>query len=345
MKCPKCGYLGFETSDRCRNCGYDFSLTVDLSPATELPLHSAEGAGAPLADFDLSESDVGARNDAGSLDLDRLIGTPEPEFSPTHRSRSRATAPDAPEALEAPDALGSRRARHAPRAGDTRANATAGKSRRAGLPFDGDDDTPLITAPRPARPPLSVRRTTPEIPRVRARTTTPRPDELELFEAEPVGPDSFVDAEAPGASPTPPAVHAEQAGLAARAIAALIDVVLLGAINVAVLYLTLAMTGLGRDEIGTLPLAPLVLFFVILDGGYLVAFIAASGQTIGKMLTHIRVIRDDGQRVDIAGAVLRAVGCGLSLLTAGLGYLPAFLTTDGRALQDRISRTRVVSAR
>ena len=26
MKCPKCAYLGFETGDRCKNCGYDFSL-------------------------------------------------------------------------------------------------------------------------------------------------------------------------------------------------------------------------------------------------------------------------------------------------------------------------------
>ena len=26
MKCPKCDYLGFETGDRCKNCGYDFSL-------------------------------------------------------------------------------------------------------------------------------------------------------------------------------------------------------------------------------------------------------------------------------------------------------------------------------
>jgi uncharacterized RDD family membrane protein YckC len=90
---------------------------------------------------------------------------------------------------------------------------------------------------------------------------------------------------------------------------------------------------------------PLLLFFVILDGGYLVAFIAASGQTIGKMVTHLRVMRDDGRRVDVGGAVLRAAGCGLSLLTAGLGYLPAFITADGRALQDRLSKTRVVSAR
>ena len=33
MKCPKCDYLGFETGDRCKNCGYDFSLLA--APQTE----------------------------------------------------------------------------------------------------------------------------------------------------------------------------------------------------------------------------------------------------------------------------------------------------------------------
>ena len=33
MKCPKCDYLGFETGDRCRNCGYDFSLLPVVDPA------------------------------------------------------------------------------------------------------------------------------------------------------------------------------------------------------------------------------------------------------------------------------------------------------------------------
>ena len=32
MKCPKCAYIGFEESDRCRHCGYDFSL-IDTAPA------------------------------------------------------------------------------------------------------------------------------------------------------------------------------------------------------------------------------------------------------------------------------------------------------------------------
>jgi uncharacterized RDD family membrane protein YckC len=43
MKCPKCGYLGFEPVERCRNCGYDFSLTSNPSPPLELPLKQDPG--------------------------------------------------------------------------------------------------------------------------------------------------------------------------------------------------------------------------------------------------------------------------------------------------------------
>ena len=43
MKCPKCDYLGFETGDRCKNCGYDFSLAADTAPRDrDLPLREVE---------------------------------------------------------------------------------------------------------------------------------------------------------------------------------------------------------------------------------------------------------------------------------------------------------------
>ena len=42
MKCPKCEYLGFETGDRCRNCGYDFSLAVTVPSEPELLLRDPE---------------------------------------------------------------------------------------------------------------------------------------------------------------------------------------------------------------------------------------------------------------------------------------------------------------
>jgi hypothetical protein len=57
MKCPKCGYIGFESTDKCRNCGYEFSLAAPRSQAFDLPLKIDDSAEAPrdipfsIADF------------------------------------------------------------------------------------------------------------------------------------------------------------------------------------------------------------------------------------------------------------------------------------------------------
>ena len=53
MKCPKCGYLGFETTDRCRNCRYDFSL-APLAVEPDLALQTGDGMPDPTADFELA---------------------------------------------------------------------------------------------------------------------------------------------------------------------------------------------------------------------------------------------------------------------------------------------------
>jgi uncharacterized RDD family membrane protein YckC len=356
MKCPKCGYLGFETSERCRNCGYDFSLAVDVGPPDDgLPLRSSAGPGAPLADFDLSPFDAGAPTE-DHLDLDRLIGDPSPG-APGALGAQGASAPGAPGAgAPSASAPGTTRAARSPRApagpnapGAPAPRRTPPHPAAPGAPgalplFGGDDDTPLITSPRPLRPPLSVRRTTPEIPRVRPR---PHQSSAKLEDGELT---FHLDRDQSAAEPPPPTAAASSHGLApasaaARLGAAVIDVVLLGVINLVVVYLTLALAGLSWQEYAVLPLAPLIAFLAILNGGYLAVFIAAAGQTIGKMVTGVRVIGDDGQRVSIAAAVMRTAGCAGSLLTLGLGYLPAFVATDRRALQDRIAGTRVVRAR
>ena len=61
------------------------------------------------------------------------------------------------------------------------------------------------------------------------------------------------------------------------------------------------------------------------------------------MLMGIKVIGDDGRSVDAAGGILRAIGCALVPLTLGLSYVPVLLTSDRRALHDRLAGTRVVS--
>jgi len=45
MKCPKCGYLGFDSGDRCKNCGYEFSLINQETIPSAIPdAHLTRGA-------------------------------------------------------------------------------------------------------------------------------------------------------------------------------------------------------------------------------------------------------------------------------------------------------------
>lgn len=47
MKCPKCAYVGFEPSDRCRHCGYDFSLMGETAaPAAPVRVEPVRFPGA-----------------------------------------------------------------------------------------------------------------------------------------------------------------------------------------------------------------------------------------------------------------------------------------------------------
>lgn len=47
MKCPKCQYVGYDAGDRCRHCGFEFSLATPLSTPGDLPLQ-AHAADLPL---------------------------------------------------------------------------------------------------------------------------------------------------------------------------------------------------------------------------------------------------------------------------------------------------------
>jgi uncharacterized RDD family membrane protein YckC len=202
------------------------------------------------------------------------------------------------------------------------------------LPFD---DGPLVPPPA-ARPPLAVRRSTPEVPRNRPRTTRPIRTEPLDFEAAPKS------AEASKAATDTVASLMEIPSLPVRLGAGLIDVLLLVGIDLVVLYLTLRVTGLQNTmaDLRVLPPVPFVGFLAIVAYGYVAAFTVAGGQTIGKMVLSLRVIGDDGRPVDAAGGMLRALGCMLVPITLGLSYLPALFTSDRRALHDRLAGTRVV---
>lgn len=345
MKCPKCGYLGFETGDRCRNCGYDFSLAPPSDG--DLALNQSNGAESPLADLELpSAARSSDRSTAPALDLDRLFGA-EPEHRLAHAVSPSAAAipattdpPISPLQLDEPE----------PPVMETA--VAEQESESSVLPFDeGAPARPL----RPARPPLGVRRTTPDMPRTRPRSNRPvrfessadTGNESPMFETiapkEPAVEDSPLSSTAPQI-PAPTLMDPASIGVRLGALA--IDSVLLGTVSLGVLVLTLRIAGLAVTwaDMSVLPPVPFLSFLGLLSLGYVATFTVAGGQTIGKMLTGARVIGDDGRPVDVAGGVLRALGCALVPLTVGLSYGPVVLTAERRALHDRLAGTRVVRA-
>jgi uncharacterized RDD family membrane protein YckC len=323
MKCPKCGYLGFDTGEQCRNCGYDFSLiastTPNVSPDPDLAFRTDDAETGPFEVW-----------------LDRTEGTTEEEAA---KSKLGEELPGLP--------------RTAPQSAAS----------DAGLPLfnpHGPDDIPLIALPAAPRPPLAVRRT-PETPRLRAVTRVVRHQEPALDfrarteeEPEEVANPEPVPMSAAGPAlqqPAPERAAPEQAlrgtpkvGLR-RVAAAAIDHAMLIAIDAIVVYFTLRMSGLGVAEVAALPVIPIATFLVILKLAYFSAFTSVGGQTIGKMAAGIRVVGDNHGPVNAACAIRRTLASVVSLLPLGLGFMPAFVGADRRTLHDRVAHTRVVSLR
>ncbi len=309
MKCPKCGYLGFEDVDRCRNCGYDFSLAAP-APLPDLTIRSNDTDADSLDDLALIDS-----ASAGPA----RISSPE-EFDPAAEARAvQAAAP----------------------VDTSSAQASVDEFR---LFADSIDDVPLITKPSAPRPPLAVRRSTPEVARVRTPPRTPMLDLAAEDEEHELAATVTPAARARTVewATTPEAEPRERASFGERIAAALIDIGVLGAIDFAVIYFTLQICGLTFATASSLPLAPLAAFLLIQNGGYLIAF-TAEGQTLGKMVAGIKVVAvRPGAPLDVGRATLRSLMWLLLAAPAGLGFVTALFNREQRGLHDQVAGTRVV---
>ena len=302
MRCPKCQYIAFEPGDRCRNCGYDFSLAVDdaaKSRPVDLPIRLQEEPG-PLGDFSIR--DENPREAGPSTTVGRFSRTP-------------ASGSDLP------------------------------------LFSGAAEGEPLVGAPRP---PLAVRRATPDPLRLRGRAARRDVEEPDLgFEPpttsleppEAMGLETNTDVPAPDneAAAHEPVAGENRAGPAMRLLGGAIDALLVIGVDAAVVYFTLAISGLTLAQVAVLPVAPMVGFFLVLNGGYVAAFTAVSGRTIGKMAAGTAVVRLDGGHVTFGQTLSRTCGYLLSALPVGLGFLLG-LVGARLALHDRLAGTHVIRA-
>ena len=329
MRCSKCQYISFDNSDRCRNCGYEFSLSSVDEEILDLPIRTGDEASGPLADFSLADIDRPALAPAAPAP------TPLP---PGRRDTATRTAPSG----ELPLFHGGSR----------------------------DDDAPLVKLPAVPRVPVSVRKSTvvprppqPQRPVFEEFELDLEPeDDLELEvddeDAAGEGDENYGDDNGTAAEDVAPAPRRQAAAHVAgsvdvapilpRLLAAIVDLALLLGMDALVLRLTLEICGLEFADAAAIPPIPFAAFLVLLNGGYVAAFTAAGGQTIGKMLTGIRVVTSEedawSDRVPVGSSALRALGYLVAALPAGLGFLPVLLGAERRGFHDRLAHTRVVRA-
>lgn len=69
-----------------------------------------------------------------------------------------------------------------------------------------------------------------------------------------------------------------------------------------------------------------------------------NGQTPGKMLLNIRVVKVDGSPLTATDAFIRYLGYALNWLSLGVGWLWTFFDKDRQGWHDKLAKTYVVSA-
>ncbi|PAW80269.1 MAG: hypothetical protein B9S27_06590 [Opitutia bacterium Tous-C8FEB] len=82
--------------------------------------------------------------------------------------------------------------------------------------------------------------------------------------------------------------------------------------------------------------------FLLVLAGYGAVLWRLRGTTIGGTVCGLRVVRTDGREVDWTTAGLRALGCFLSLLPLGLGFLWIAFDRDHQAWHDKVAGTVVL---
>lgn len=134
-----------------------------------------------------------------------------------------------------------------------------------------------------------------------------------------------------------------------RSVAFLADVGLVAALTVAggilvggTVQIGGAFSSAPQADLDRLEWVAKTLFSMVIDVCYFTLFVGWRGQTPGKMLLGLKIIRVGGEEVGYARALLRWFGQGLGLLLFGLGFLMVAFSRRKQGLHDKLAGTYVV---
>jgi hypothetical protein len=150
------------------------------------------------------------------------------------------------------------------------------------------------------------------VPSTPAPSTAPAPGPMPAFAAP----------AAPSAPPLISAATGTRAGFIIRSAALLLDFILLG--------MVLSFMSAGGK------------FFLLAVASYGAVMWKLKGTTIGGVVCGLKVVRLDDREIDWATAIVRALGCFLSMAVAGLGFLWVAIDDEKQSWHDKIAGTTVL---
>ncbi len=289
MKCPKCHYLSFEPSPRCRNCGFDLGI-ADVEMAIR-PAEEPGVPGTPAADLELQPKRRTAPRRAP-----KTIGLIHPARDAEAPGTSAPVFEEVPLRIELDPPAAA-----VPQFASTAAPQFP-SSRTSPVPQpQTPGELPLFVKgllSGPSRPPLSVRRAAPELVRPKPPASVPTPprppgpfdadlmEDLRRMETE-----EKIRPRVEAREPRPvEAVHAGEVGRMTRLAALGADWAILAALSTVILWASLRVADARVQDLTIQAIVPLGAFLILVGITYFVMFTLGNGQTPGKMALHIRVI-------------------------------------------------------
>ncbi len=175
----------------------------------------------------------------------------------------------------------------------------------------------------------------------------PEPEEIQKLIDSAVSRQSAIspvpDSEISRPAPPRPSHSEGKLILLTRTLSGLIDLIFIilctGAFIIAADYFS------GIVVLDSLSLVNFAVLFLMTYLIYSIYFLVASGQTIGMMITELRVTGSDDRRPPLRRLLSRCFGYLLSLLVLGIGLLWGLFDRESLCFHDRISQTRVVRLR
>jgi uncharacterized RDD family membrane protein YckC len=356
MKCPRCNYVSFDSMPRCKKCGFQFKPSAlrqePLDIASIIPEKPVKdgNAGANHADAALSRTVSSIRDSLAEIDgtssaegtglppekpfevdaedlkfqVDRSYMDTSLQFSDTSEINWEESVPLGDDNVNIPFPEDDSGSTGPDRAGwSAELPITAGDQFQAALRQVGEElkeieDAPPVTADAPP-----------------------------LIEREPVLFDLPAGSSMPAVDTS--AAPVSKGGFWIRTMAYLIDTVILEFLSLILMLvgmLAMAVSGSGlpaMDEDRMLGwLVPYYLFSSVVTIVYFTYFHGSVGQTPGKMLCGLKVVRTDGESLGYGRAFLRWTGYLLSSLMFGLGFLWIAWDRNKQAWHDKLAGTHVI---